>query len=153
MVEYYEKPVKQEDTNWRDEDMSKRHREWGWNCPVVDIDFLVCEYNLGKPVAIVEYKRHRMKFVNEADINYRVLKDLADARYNPLPFFVCFYWPEIWAFKVVPMNETARSYLVNDTIMSEYDYVSFLYKLRRIALKNELSEKLNKEMPNDVISA
>lgn len=149
MVEYYEKPVKQEDTNWRDEDMSKRHREWGWNCPVVDIDFLVCEYNLGKPVALVEYKRHINKVVNPAEINYRVLRDLADARHNPLPFFVCFYWPEIWAFKVVPMNETANKYLEKDTIMSEYDYVSFLYKIRRIALKNEISGKLNKALPSE----
>lgn len=153
MVEYYEKPVKQEQTDWRDEDMSKRHREWGWNCPVLDIDFLVCEYNLGKPVAIVEYKRHRVKIVNQEDINYRVLRDLADARYRPLPLFVCFYWPDIWAFKVVPMNETARSILVEETIMSEYDYVSFLYRLRRIALKNELSEKLNRDLPSDVATA
>ena len=153
MIDYYEKPVRPDNTEWRDEEISKRHREWGWNCPAVDIDFLVCEYNLGKPVALVEYKRHRVKVVNESDINYRVLRDLADARLRPLPFFVCFYWPEIWAFKVVPMNETARSYLVQDTIMCEFDYVSFLYKLRRIALKNELSDKLNREMPKDVLTA
>ena len=152
-MEYYEKPVKPENTDWRDEDLSKRHRSWGWNCPVVDIDFLVCEFNLGKPVALIEYKRHRIKFVNENDINYRVLRDLADSRYRPLPFFVCFYWPDVWAFKVVPMNKTAHAYVEKETIMSEYEYVSFLYKMRRIALKNEISENLNREMPTDVVTA
>lgn len=149
-MEFYEKPVKPDNTEWRDEEISKRHREWGWNCPVVDIDFLVCEFNLGKPVALIEYKKHRIKKINENDINYRVLRDLADARYSPLPFFVCFYWSEIWAFKVVPMNETARAIILGEVVMTEFDYVSFLYKLRRIALKNELSEKLKRELPSDV---
>ena len=149
MTDYYERPVRKEDTGWRDEEMSNRHREWGWNCPVLDIDFLVCEYNLGKPVAIIEYKRQKIPVINESAVGYRVLRDLADARYRPLPLFVVFYWVGIWAFKVIPMNETARSYIVSETVMSEYDYVSFLYKMRRIALKNELGNKLNRELPKD----
>ena len=54
--------VKQERTNWRDEALSQRHRQWGWNCPGLDLDFVFLEYDKGRAVAVVEYKtktRHR----------------------------------------------------------------------------------------------
>jgi hypothetical protein len=38
---------------WRDEAISQRHRLWGFNCPAVDIDFLMIEYDQGKPAACV----------------------------------------------------------------------------------------------------
>jgi len=31
--------------------LSDRHRQWGDDCPMVDLDFLMCEYNHGVPVA------------------------------------------------------------------------------------------------------
>jgi hypothetical protein len=49
--------VRRERTEWRDLELSKRHREWGLNCPAVDIDFLMVEYYYGKPVALIDYKR------------------------------------------------------------------------------------------------
>ena len=33
--------VRPERTGWRDEKLSQRHRMWGWDCPAVDIDFLL----------------------------------------------------------------------------------------------------------------
>ena len=89
--------VRAERTEWRDLDLSKRHRAWGFNCPAVDLDFLMVEYNLGKAVAIVEYKHFRARWPNLQHPTYRALADLAD-NYNGLagglPFFVVFYWPE-----------------------------------------------------------
>ena len=41
---------------WRDERLSERHGHWGFNCPAVDLDFVMLEYNHGKPCALVEYK-------------------------------------------------------------------------------------------------
>lgn len=41
-----EKEVKLEKTCWRDLDLLKRHRVWGWDCPAQDIDFL--EYDKRK---------------------------------------------------------------------------------------------------------
>ncbi len=35
--------VRQERTGWRDEKISQRHREWGYNCPAVDLDFEVVD--------------------------------------------------------------------------------------------------------------
>ena len=48
--------VKKERNGWRDEAISLRHRLWGWDCPCVDIDFLLIEFDKSLPVALVEYK-------------------------------------------------------------------------------------------------
>lgn len=45
-----------ERSGWRDMELSGRHRIWGFNCPAVDLDFLMVEYNLGIAIAVVEYK-------------------------------------------------------------------------------------------------
>jgi len=50
--------VRPERTGWRDLELSKRHRQWGWDCPGIDLDFLFLEYDRGKAVAIVEYSTH-----------------------------------------------------------------------------------------------
>ena len=47
--------VKEERSGWRDEMLSQRHRDWGFNCPAIDIDFLLIEYNSAKVKALVEY--------------------------------------------------------------------------------------------------
>jgi len=47
-----------ERTQWRDQKLSERHRAWGFNCPAIDIDFLMVEFHTGKPVAIIDYKRY-----------------------------------------------------------------------------------------------
>lgn len=39
------KAVAEERNGWRDERISKRHRQWGRDCPAVDIDFLMLEYD------------------------------------------------------------------------------------------------------------
>ena len=45
-----------ERSGWRDADMSRRHRRYGFDCPGVDLDFVVVEYHLALPVAIMDYK-------------------------------------------------------------------------------------------------
>lgn len=37
-----------ERTGWRDENLSRRHREWGFHCPAVDLGFLLIEYDTGE---------------------------------------------------------------------------------------------------------
>lgn len=141
--------VRQERTGWRDEGISQRHRTWGFNCPAVDLDFLVAEYNIGKPVALVEYKHHRARTPTLDHATYRALSALADGyRETPLPFLVAFYWPDIWAFRITPVNQSAKSNFKNEEILSEYDFVRRLYRLRRLTLSRELEGKLNRETPS-----
>lgn len=140
--------VRLERTGWRDQEISNRHREWGFNCPAADLDFLVVEYNIGKPVALIEYKHHLANTPDIKHATYRALKDLADGyRGQPLPFLVGFYWPDIWAFRVWPINDIAKTAFEWDEICSEYEYVRRLYRLRRLALTRELEGRLSKQLP------
>lgn len=139
--------VKQERTGWRDESISARHRHWGFNCPAVDLDFLVVEYNLGLPVALIEYKNKRARVPDINHATYRALTALADGYRDPLPFLIARYWPEVWAFRVTPVNDVAKSAFANDEGLCERDFVMRLYKLRRLTLAKHLEGTLNTELP------
>jgi hypothetical protein len=142
--------TRQERTGWRDAEISSRHRQWGFNCPAVDLDFLVAEYNVGKPVALIEYKHHHARQPVLDHPTYRALSDLAD-HYSPapLPFLVAFYWPDVWAFRVVPVNETARFHFQRGQILTERSFVRELYRLRRLTLARELEGKLLDVLPGE----
>lgn len=141
--------VRLERTGWRDEEISGRHRFWGFNCPAVDLDFLVVEYNLGKPVALIEYK-FRTAGVTLPNFNhatYRALKLLADDRNKPLPFAVVFYRKPEWCFYPVPVNDAAREWFPSSKIYTERDYVTILYKMREREIEKEVLEKLSTALP------
>lgn len=134
-----------ERTNWRDQSISARHRQWGFNCPAVDLDFLVVEYNIGKPVGLIEYKHHRAVMPNFNHATYRALSEMANIA--SLPFLVAFYWPDIWAFKVFPVNRFAADVFGPNEVLTERDYVSRLYTMRRRVLAKELNSFLKTELP------
>lgn len=126
---------------------------WGWNCPAVDLDFLMVEYNIGRPVGLVEYK-HQGKFASfDATAfqhpTYRALAELANVA--GLPFLQAFYWPDTWAFRVVPVNDVAKQHFASPEDMTERQYVQRLYKLRRLKLAETISNQLNDWMPEDDI--
>lgn len=137
--------VRAERTGWRDKDLSARHRVWGWDCPAVDLDFLLVEYNIGKPVALVEYKHWRASRVNLRHPTYRALTELADMA--DLPFVVARYWPGVWAFRVWPINAVAAQSFENAENMTEREYVMRMYRLRRLVLSREISAHLMDERP------
>jgi hypothetical protein len=133
--------VRQERSNWRDLELSNRHRLWGFDCPMVDIDFLAIEYDRARPCALIEYKR---RMVTAAPIptldfnaaNYQALIAMADERLQPLPFAVVWYWradPERWLFVVVPVNETGRrrNPFGKGEVAAERRYVAWLHAMRR----------------------
>lgn len=145
--------VRLERTSWRCEAISARHRAWGFNCPAVDLDFVMAEYNHGKPVALIEYKNHHARTPNLQHATYRALADLADG-YNggPLPFFIAFYCPDQWWFRVLPVNErAARCYRrVCNIPITEQSFVRSLYLLRKRSLtaSDEAAlAKLNDALP------
>jgi len=129
--------VRQERTNWRCADISERHRRWGFNCPAVDLDFVMVEYNHGKPVALIEYKERHAKEPVLLHPTYRALTALADG-YSPapLPFIVAFYCAEDWWFRIIPVNVRAQEYFghVAHTPISEQRFVRGLYLLRKQSL-------------------
>lgn len=145
MQEWSSDGVRQERSGWRDESLSRRHREWGFNCPAVDLDFLMVEYNLGKPVGLVEYKHHQARMPSLNHATYRALSELATVA--NLPFVIAFYWPSSWAFRVYPVNNLSQQHFTDPEDFTERDFVRRLYKLRRLKLTEQLEGKLYTLMP------
>lgn len=119
-----------ERTGWRDEEISRRHRVWGANIHAVDVDFLLIEHYTGNPAALVEYKHH-LAFVgppNETNINYQAIIKLAQRAW--IPFLVVYYWPDIWAFRVYPMNEEGYKHFSPGQELSEAHYVRKMFEIR-----------------------
>jgi len=135
-----------ERTGFRDEALSRRHREWGYDCPATDVDLLLLEYDRGLPAAVIDYK-HRSSQVALAEQtpNLSALGSLYDRDGKQLPFFVVYYDPDTWAFKFYPMNEQAR-WRCGDSpgpfVCDERGWVSWLHYLRgRIADEKTLSTR------------
>lgn len=126
-----------ERTGWRDSALSERHGHWGFNCPAVDLDFVMMEYNHGKPSALVEYKHKSAKKPDLTHATYRALVDLAD-NYGPgpLPCFVAIYDPEDWSFIVIPLNGRAKQHYKHceNERLSERRFVRSLHLLRKSVL-------------------
>lgn len=141
--------VRLERTGWRCQAISARHRQWGYNCPAVDLDFMVAEYNHGKPVALIEYKEKHAQMPSFDHPTYKALAALADGYVDgPIPLILAFYCPEDWWFVSYPINEAGNELFGNVAghKLCEQRFVWRLYKLR----KNKLSimdeqciEKLN----------
>ena len=141
--------VRQERTGWRCEQISQRHRQWGYNCPCVDLDFMVAEYNYGKPVALIEYKEKRAAPPSLDHPTYRALIALADGYiHGPIPCVIVFYCSEKWWFKILPLNQAAKDWCghIEGETITEKRFVTGLYKLRKKTLSDEdikAIEKLN----------
>lgn len=132
--------VSKERTGWRCSDISLRHRNWGFNCPAVDLDFVMLEYNHGKACALVEYKHKNAMPVDPGHATYRALVDLADNyKAGPLPCFVARYNPENWTFVVTPLNDVAKRYYSHcaEQTLSEQRFVKSLHLLRKKVLTVE----------------
>jgi hypothetical protein len=146
--------VRLERTGWRCQAISQRHRQWGYNCPCVDLDFVVAEYNHGKPVAIVEYKDKHAQPPDLGHPTYKALAELSDGyRDGPLPFFIATYCSLDWWFVVTPINDRAKAYYgkVAGQPLTEQRFVKSLYLLRKKSLDDEdmrVIERLNAIMPD-----
>ncbi len=134
-----------ERTGWRDETVSRRHRLWGFDCPCTDIDFLLIEYHIAEPVALIEYKNHQAGFPNLNQAGYRALKRLAEKA--QLPLLLAFYWPDIWAFRIYPLNALAKKHFATSENLCERDYVVQLHRMRRLVLSQTLMKNLNTIYP------
>lgn len=141
-----------ERTGWRDAELSSRHRQWGQECPAVDLDFLMCEFNHGLPVALVDYKHWQASLHNTNGRTFDALSGFYNADGENLPFFMVRYWPGVWAFKVVPQNLSAvKAVKGESTMMTEQQFVRLLYRLRKSVLTagdQRCIERLNDSLPH-----
>ena len=98
----------EERTGWRDHEFSERHRRWGANCPMTDIDFIVAEYDERRMYAVVDYKHEfRHDSVNPAaEANTAVLIDMGERTEN-LVFIVRYAHSFAW-YQVNPLTTRAQ---------------------------------------------
>lgn len=127
--------MREESTGWRDEEISKRHRLYGLNVPAVDVDFLLIEYDTGKPTAIIDYKTASSPLWDNERANKKVLGGLYDEDGQQLPFFIVRYDSTNWRFWLYGRNTAAIAWLErlncrDGQYLAEFDYVRFLYILR-----------------------
>jgi hypothetical protein len=120
--------VRPERTGWRDEALSRKHREWGWDCPAVDLDFILVEYDQGLPVAVIEYKHENAKPVSLTHPSYMALAILGERA--DLPIFVVRYADDFSWWEVQAINTVATAILSTLRRVSESQYVKFLHWLR-----------------------
>ena len=124
--------VKKERTGWRDLALNGRHRRWGWDCPMVDIDFFL-EFDNGKPCALIEYKADGAQAIDFYGKNIEAQRILADRA--EIPFFIVKYNKSFEWFAIRPVNTYARTVLLINSVsqrkrITEEKYVGFLYALR-----------------------
>jgi hypothetical protein len=136
--------VAPERTGWRDERISLRHRRYGVDCPALDIDFLLLEYDRGAPSAIVEYKHENARPVSMAHPSYRALRSLGDRA--DLPVFVVRYADDFGTFEVFPINGVAAKHLDKRSLMREKDWLSLLYSVRGRTVPQSVLDGLDLEM-------
>lgn len=118
-----------ERTGWRDQKLSERHRTWGVDCPAVDIDFLMLEYDQGKASAIVEYKNEHALEQRQNHPSYKALKDLADRA--GLPAFAVRYADDFSWWRVVALNARACDFLPsNPVFFTEDEWVETLWRTK-----------------------
>ena len=120
--------VRPERTSWRDQGISQRHRRWGWDCPAVDLDFLLLEYDRGRAAALVEYKHERAAPQYATHPTYRAMIDLGNRA--GIPVFGVRYADDWSWWRVTPLNDLAKNWLPKQTQMNEEGWISLLYRIR-----------------------
>jgi hypothetical protein len=121
--------VRPERSGWRDQGLSERHRQWGWDCPALDLDFLLCEYDRCLASALVEYKHEAAPKQYRSMPTYRVLRDLGTRA--TLPAIACRYASDFSWWRPVPLNELAESYLPDlGAKLPELEWVRLLHRMR-----------------------
>lgn len=136
------KEVRKERTNWRDNRLDQCLKQEGFS-PFSS--FLVTEYNYGKSVAIIEYKKAGSDIAaDNRIINY------CNLRKNKEYYFIVLYDYEkkgsefkIKKFEIHPKNKAAVAEFGTDPFeVSEKEFIKFLYRIRN----NTDSEYYKKSM-------
>lgn len=130
-----------ERTGWRDQQISERHRGWGYNCLAVDVDFLLIEYDQSIPVAIIDYKLGLDRDVKTRAPNHRAQQHLHyrhGSQYVPVPHYVVTYRTEPdWMFRILAVGAHAYFTLESSgtkegAALTELEYVKWLYRMRHM---------------------
>jgi hypothetical protein len=138
-VSHYERTGERDP--WPSEWVSRWHRRLGHRCPMVDLDWPCIEWDYGRVLWYVEWKRcSAPEFDLLSDQNLQALAAAAN-RHDPakselpLPFIVVRYWPHPSSptFKVTPGNPAARDFFMPGELLTEYEFSAALFRIRHWA--------------------
>ena len=116
--------VRVERSDWRDRELSRRHRCWGRQLYATDLDFVEAGDD-AQPLAIIETKA--TDFWRYDDYSIKIQRNLADKA--ELPFFVVRRYKN-YDFDVHPMNSYALKFLSKRARLSEKEFIELQYYLR-----------------------
>lgn len=128
-----------ERTGIRDDRLPERHKSYGQNCPVTDLDAIGIEFYSGKPVAIIEWKHKNWRQEYTSDLTLNALRELADGyRRGPIPFLIAVYCNDDWWVQVRPLNDRAKRFFAARNVsdgdyLTEQRFVRALYAMRGLA--------------------
>lgn len=106
------------------------------NCPAVDLDLIMIEFDHERVCGLVEYKHELAALQYASHPTYRAIADLANrAR---VPFIACRYSDDLTWFKAHPLNDFAKTFLASPAKMTERQWVSLLYRIRGRAVPDDL---------------
>lgn len=145
--DYQSDGVRAERTNFRDQQISNRHRKYGFDSPAVDLDFILVEYDQRKACALIEHKcfTAARKAVHPNNPAFQPMTGLADN--SKIPSLLAIYWPEFWGYWVYPLNDVAMKYITGWTDFTEREYVELLYKIRNRIVPKKVYIGLNHRKP------
>lgn len=134
--------VRQESTGWRDKSLSLRHRDWGYDAPFVDVDYVWIEYDKRKVMGLFDYKRDTVDLPDQSDASLSAIRDMADR--GRVPFFVVRYSGDLRHFETNCWSDVAHLgwAAYHQRRLDEYHYVEFLYKLRARVLPLNVAPNL-----------
>jgi len=135
--------VRAERNNWRDEKISHRHRCWGYDCPAVDIDFMVIEYDRRQACALVDYKHENLPEWHR-NASSAALANMGTRA--GIPAFVCVYADDFSWLYPIPLNDQARKWIPESggRHVTEQEWVKMLYEMRGRELPDNWDAELRK---------
>lgn len=105
--------------------INNRHRQYGWDCPAVDVDLLGMSLDRGEPTACIEYKHERARPLQNTHPTVRACRKLADAA--NLPYWQVRYSGDHAVWNLDPLNAIAReSHEGKARMMDQASYFAFL---------------------------
>ena len=137
-------PVTQERTGWRDEGISRRHRKWGVGCTAVEFDFLLLEYEFGRPCAIVEYKNEHAEIQYASDPRYKALISIGNSA--KIPVLACRYSDDYSRYTTVQLNEYEKKYIPERKTVDELGWITLLYEIKGYEVTPEFLENMKIEI-------
>lgn len=134
---------------YRDRSISIRRRIWG-PLSATDIDWLEYGKN-NQPVCLIEQKSEHSNYKRGNTSPMKALQNMA--KLACLPLFGIVSQTHLNWIKVFPLNDMAKNFLQKPEMMSEEQYVSFLYRLRGLQINEYQKEKIKNTPKPDCFCA